>query len=286
MKIALLPNFTRQKTFEITQSICDELENLNTEYGLLKYDKAYYKNNKATYMEIDKLLSWCDVVISIGGDGSFLNAGKKAIKYNKPILCVNAGTLAFMAGLEANELNLLKKLVYGEYTMDRRIMLDVKLLRDGKVMMQDFCVNDVVLARGAKLKICDLAVDCDGKRINTYRGDGVIIATPTGSTAYSLTAGGPVVNPATESIIMTPICTQSLFARAIIFSSENELSMYSTINATNTKLYLSLDGDDAINVKKDDKIVIKKSKKTADFIRIKSDEFFDVLNKKLTYRRT
>ena len=285
MKIALLPNFTREKSYEITKNICIELDKLNTEYALLNYDKVYFDYDNAKYMNIEQLLLWCDIVIAVGGDGSFLNAAKKAVKYNKPILCVNAGRLAFMAGLEGNELELLKKLADGECKMDKRMMLDVKLLRDGKVIAEDFCINDVVLARGAKLKMTDINVDCDGKRINKYRADGVIIATPTGSTAYSLSSGGPVVNPSTESIILTPICTQSLFARSIIFSHENELSMYTDNNSTNTELYLSFDGEETINVRKGDRILITKAERYAEFIRIKSDEFFDVLNTKLADRR-
>ncbi len=285
MKIALLPNLTREKSFDITNNICSELDLLSAQYCLLKNHKNPFKLPQAKYMEIDEMLTWCDVVIAVGGDGSFINAAKKAVKYNKPILCVNAGRLAFMAGLEGDELKLLKKLTDGEYKMDKRLMLDAKLLRDGKVIAEDFCINDVVLARGAKLKMTDINVDCDNKRINTYRGDGVIVATPTGSTAYSLCSGGPVVNPSTESIILTPICTQSLFARSIIFSHENQLSIYPDEKSTNSELYLSFDGEEAINVRKGDKIVIEKSDRTAGFIRIKSDEFFDVLNTKLADRR-
>ena len=285
MKIALLPNFTREKSFNITTNICNELDSLGADYCLLKSKKIPLQLERAKYMAIDEMLIWCDAVIAVGGDGSFLNAAKKAVKYDKPILCVNAGRLAFMAGLEGDELKLLKKLTDGEYKMDRRLMLDAQLLRDGKVVAQDFCINDIVLARGAKLKMTDINVDCDNKRINTYRGDGVIIATPTGSTAYSLCSGGPVVNPSTESIILTPICTQSLFARSLIFSHENKLSLYPDESSTNSDLYLSFDGAETINVCKGDKIFIKKADRTAQFIRIKPDEFFDVLNNKLADRR-
>ncbi|MEG0979962.1 MAG: NAD(+)/NADH kinase, partial [Oscillospiraceae bacterium] len=264
MKIALLPNFTREKSYEITTNICKQLDELDAEYCLLKYEKKYFKNEKAKYMAIDELLIWCDVVIAVGGDGSFLNAAKKAVKYNKPILCVNAGRLAFMAGLEGNELKLLKKLTDGDYKMDKRLMLDVKLLRDGKVIAEDFCINDVVLARGAKLKMTDIIVECDDKLINTYRGDGIIVATPTGSTAYSLSSGGPVVNPTTESIILTPICTQSLFARSIIFSHKNNLSIYPDESSMNSDLYLSFDGEETINVRMGDKITIKKDDRLAE----------------------
>lgn len=285
MKIALLPNFTREKSFEITKDICKQLNELGAQYSLLKSEKKNFKIDNGKYMSIEEIMLWCDIVIAIGGDGSFLNASKKAVKYSKPILCVNAGRLAFMAGLEGNEIKLLKKLIDGDYKMDKRLMLDVTLLRDGKVIAEDFCINDVVLARGAKLKMTDIIVECDDKLINTYRGDGIIVATPTGSTAYSLSSGGPVVNPSTESIILTPICTQSLFARSIIFSPDNRLSMYLDESSMNSDLYLSFDGEETINVRMGDKIVIKKADRFAEFIRIKSDEFFDVLNIKLADRR-
>ena len=282
LKIALLPNLTREKSKEVTVNICEWLEKYGAEYACLegyKEDFASIENMK--YMFFSNLITWCDVVISVGGDGSMLNAAKNTVDYQKPILCINAGRLAFMAGLESNELALLKNLIDGNYEIDRRMLLDVKVIRNGIVVSSDHCINDVVLARGSTLKITDINIDCDGKCINTYRADGIIVATPTGSSAYSLSAGGPVINPSIEAIVVTPICAQSLFARSIVFSAENKLDIYCDKNSTNTDLYLAFDGEKSQNIGVGDVISITKSDKYANFIRIKNEAFFEILNNKL-----
>lgn len=283
MKIALLPNLTREKAQEITVDICGWLEKYGAEYACTdRYRKRLSSVKKMRFMFFTELIEWCDIVISIGGDGSMLNAAKNTVDYGKPILCINAGRIAFMAGLESNELSLLKMLIDGNYNIDKRMLLDVKVIRNGIVISEDSCINDVVLARGAMLKITDINVDCDGKRINTYRADGIIVATPTGSSAYSLSAGGPIINPSIEAIVVTPICAQSLFARSIVFSAENKIEIYSSKNSSNTDLYLAFDGERSQTVGVGDIISIKKSEKYAKFIRIKNDEFFEIFDKKLT----
>ena len=220
MKIALLPNLTRDRAQEVTIDICKWLDEYGAEYACLDgYKKPFESVENMKYMFFTDLISWCDVVISVGGDGSMLNAAKNTVDYEKPILCINAGRLAFMAGLESNELSLLKELIDGNYYIDKRMLLDVKVIRDGIVINQDHCINDVVLARGATLKITDIDIDCDGKRINTYRADGIIVATPTGSSAYSLSAGGPVINPSIEAIVIildAVIETKRLYVQGLL----------------------------------------------------------------------
>ena len=282
MRIALMPNLTREKAYGVTIEICSWLDKYGAEYACL--DDAYETFSDISnmkHMAFPELIPWCDVVITVGGDGSVLNAGKQIVDYKKPILAINAGRLAFMAGLESNELELLKNLIDGNYRLDRRMLIDVKVKRDGKTIIEDSCINDVVLARGQMLKITDIDVDCDGKRSSTYRADGVIVATPTGSSAYSLSAGGPVINPSMEAIVVTPICPQTLFSRSTVFSAENKIEIYCDEKSSNTDLYLSLDGGESINIGLSDRIEITKSEKTAEFIRIKSDAFFEILNKKL-----
>ena len=210
-----------------------------------------------------------------------LHAAKRIVDYDKPILCINAGRLAFMAGLERDELSLLKNLSSGDYFIDRRMLIDVSLVRNGEVIKQGQCINDAVLCRGEDLKISDINVDCDGRRINTYRADGVIVATPTGSSAYSLSAGGPVIDPGIEAIVVTPICAQSLFARSIVFSSENRIAVYVDPKSSTQNQVLCFDGEETLHVEAEDVIYATKSKKYVNFIRIKNDSFFDILNKKL-----
>ena len=282
MKIALMPNLTREKAKDVTFEICSWLDKYGAEYACLEgnYD-VFSSVANMQHMNFSELLPWCDVVISVGGDGSVLNAAKQTVDYKKPILAINAGRLAFMAGLESNELELLKNLIDGNYKIDRRMLLDVTVKREGSEIMTDSVINDVVLARGSLMKITDINVDCDGKRSNTYRADGVIVATPTGSSAYSLSAGGPVINPSMEAIVVTPICPQTLFSRSTVFSSENKIELRCDPNASNKELYLSLDGGPTIEFGPNDIIEITKSGKVADFIRIKNDAFFEILNKKL-----
>ncbi len=282
MNIALLPNLTREKAKDVTAEICSWLTEYGAEYATLNENSDVFSSiGSMSFMEFDELLKWCHVVISVGGDGSMLRAAKLTVDYEKPILCINAGRLAFMAGLESDELKLLKKLIDGEYIIDRRMLLDVSVKRGEKEIFSSECINDVVLARGATLKITDICVNCDGKLINTYRADGIIVATPTGSSAYSLSAGGPVINPSIEAILVTPICPQSLFARSIVFSDKNKIDIYCGEKTMNTDLFLSCDGEESKTVTKGDIISVKKSEKYAKFIRIKNDEFFEILNNKL-----
>ncbi|MBQ0135871.1 MAG: NAD(+)/NADH kinase [Oscillospiraceae bacterium] len=282
MKIALMPNLTREKAKDVTFEICEWLDKYGAEYACIDNDYSVFASiNNMKHMPFDELLNWCDVVISVGGDGSVLNAAKQTINYMKPILCINAGRLAFMAGLESDELELLKNLIDGNYEIDQRMLLDVTVIKNGKITMNSSCINDVTLARGELFKITDINVDCDGKRSNSYRADGVIVATPTGSSAYSLSAGGPIINPSIEVIVVTPICPQTLISRSTVFSSENEITLYCDEKSSNTHLFLSLDGDSAIDIGLGDAIKIKKSEKVAKFIRIKNDAFFEILNKKL-----
>lgn len=181
MKIALLPNLTRSHTLSVTDDVCKYLEKYNAEYYFETEtaEKICHKI-KAVGLPETELLSLCDVVIAIGGDGSLIHAARKAVKYKKPILGVNAGNLAFMAGIEKNELELLKELIEGNYTIDKRMMLDVTVKNGSCEKTLDCCLNDVVIARGEQIKLVKLNVECDGQQINDYYADGIIISTPTG----------------------------------------------------------------------------------------------------------
>lgn len=279
MKIALLPNLTRKNALKVSLEVCKKLDELNAYYMVKIEDRKLFEKTKAEFLSQDEMISECDVIITVGGDGTIIHAAKAG----KPILGINAGRIAFMAGLESAELDMLKNLIDGNYENDRRMMLKADVCdSDGNVVKTCFCVNDVVVARGRQIKMEDISVEHNGKLINNYTADGVIISTPTGSTAYSLSAGGPVVDPQIESILLTPICTHSLFSRALIFKPDSVFRLYSP---TSAELSLSCDGEDTVTVPGDHYVLVTKAEIYGDFIRIKNETFLEILNSKLAQRR-
>ena len=281
MKIALLPNLTRENAEKITLDVAARLDKLKIEYSVLSEDKNKLPHLNCSAYEIDELIRTSDIVITIGGDGTIIHAAKYAARYGKKILGINAGRLAFMAGLESNELDLLNNLINGDYFVDSRMLLEINLISDGEIIKTDYCMNDAVIGRGNRIRLEDIEVECNGRSVGSQLADGIIVATPTGSTAYSLSAGGPVVDPSVRGILLTPICAHSLFSRSLFFSENSELTIKGK-----SDLSLSCDGEDSTVIEKGQCVLVKKADFTADFLRIKSDTFFDVLNSKLSERRS
>lgn len=283
MKIGIVPNFTREKALEVTVNTTEYLKKLNIEFY---FDKSTIIDFPIAMSEdkfLDDLYSIVDIVIAIGGDGSFIHTAKTAALHKKPVLCINAGNLAFLAGLEGNELELLEKLISGEYITDKRLLLEVTAKNDNECKFMGYCLNDVSVARGKDIRLIDLDVFCDNRKINSYRADGVIISTPTGSTAYSWSAGGPVIDPNLQCIMLTPICTHSPLNRSLVFNDKSYLTVKASM-ASVQGISVSTDGENSISLPSNTEINISKSEFYAEFIRIKSDEFFDILNSKLTQR--
>ncbi len=284
MVIAIKPNLTRENAFHVTENVIKELKKL----GASIYLCDEFKDNLSTlcvdFLPEDELYEKCDVMIAIGGDGTIIHSAYKCARNGKLILGINAGRLAFMAGLEEHELHLLKSLIEGKYEIDSRMMLRADLYGDNKLLSTTYCINDVVIARGTALKMCDMSVMCDGRKVNDYYADGIIVSTPTGSTAYALSAGGPVIDPSIESISLTPICTHTLFSRSMIFKPDSVIEV-SVKNPQTGEPLLSCDGGEAIVLSENNKVIIKKAEFSAKFIRIKTDTFIDVLSQKLAQRR-
>lgn len=278
MRFALQPNLTRENAFEVTLEVCAKLDELNACYIIALENKASFAGTKANFLPYDDMLKTCDVLITIGGDGTIIHAAKSAVLWSKPILGINAGRLAFMAGLERHEINLLGNLLSGNYSVDKRMMLKTQLVRGSDILASEYCINDTVVSRAGRTKPVELTVECRGRHLINYFADGLIIATPTGSTAYSLSAGGPIVDPVLESILLTPICAHSLFARSFILNTDSEFSVKAL---SGSDVSFSCDGEDPVTIPEDCCLNIGKAEVSAEFIRIKSDTFMDVLNSKL-----
>lgn len=221
LKIGIVPNFTREKALEVTVNTIEYLEKLNIEFYFDKSTVIDFPISINDDKFLDNFYSAVDVVIAIGGDGSFIHTAKTAALHKKPVLCINAGNLAFLAGLEGNELQLIEKLITGDFTTDKRLLLEVTAKTNNDCKFMGYCLNDVVVARGKDIRLVDLDVFCDDRKINSYRADGVIISTPTGSTAYSWSAGSPVIDPNLQCIMLTPICTHSPLNRSLVFNDKS-----------------------------------------------------------------
>lgn len=282
MKIALMPNLTRKEAYSVTCGICESLDALGASYSFLPEYEADFSSTNASFLPEAEALESCSAVIAVGGDGSIIHAAKTAAKYHKPILGVNAGRLAFMAGLEDNELHLLSRLIEGDYTLDKRLMLKASVLKGNEIISTDYCVNDCLVTNEEKQRMSEIDVSLGGSCFNSYLCDGVLVATPTGSTAYSLSAGGPIVDPELESILMTPICPHSLVGRSLVFRPNAVIGIAS---ADEVALCLSADGAEPQKIEPGCRAEIKAAEFTADFIRIKSENFIDILYRKLAQRR-
>lgn len=283
MKISIFPNFNNDGVLQTCEEICKELDKLGVEYSVAKCNESDETGTLPLFFDTNELIENCDIVIVVGGDGTTLNVAKAASLHNKLTLGINAGRLGFMSGLERDELSLLNRLVSGDYEVEKRMMINARLMSENGT--QDFiCLNDAVITRGDLARLIDVTVKSDGRVITKNRADGMIIATPTGSTAYSMAAGGPVVSPDNSCFVVTPICPHSLVNRSIVFSSDKELEI-TVENDKNNTSYLSIDGEKSVTVTKNSKIIISKSEYVAKLIKIKPDSFYEILNKKLLERR-
>ena len=280
--VILTPNPYRDKNFQTVRGAMQILKDAGINPRLclpFEVDRSYDLPKDLHFNRLDRELPNADMVICFGGDGTILHMAKAATRKGIPILGANIGTMGFMAELESTELDKLARIARGDYTLDSRMMLDVTVQRDRDIIFHDICLNDAVVTKGAVARIVHLAVKCDGIQAMECGGDGVIISTPTGSTAYSYSAGGPIVEPEAENIIITPICAHEMGSRSIVASDKRVVTVEMVQNARRNA-YLSVDGGRAVRLNMGDIATIKKSHLTTKLVRLKDRSFYDVVNAK------
>lgn len=281
-RVIVTPNPYRDKNFATVRRAMDILRASGLDVRLclpFEVDKSYELPRDLRFSRLDRELPNADMVICFGGDGTILHMAKAATRHNLPILGVNIGTMGFMAELESTELDQLSRLSKGDYTLDKRMMLDVSVLQGDKVLFHDLCLNDAVVTKGAIARVVHLSVKCDGVQAMEFGGDGVIVATPTGSTAYSLSAGGPIVEPEANNILATPICAHDVGSRCMVASEKRVITVELTRNARRNA-YLSVDGGRALRLNLGDKTVIRKADLTTKLVRLQERSFYDLVNMK------
>ena len=280
MNIVLFPNFTKPNALPTAQKLCLKLHELGIDiYTDSEYKKDFVGENFINYGDMDDITAECEVIIAIGGDGTILKASHYASEYDKPLLGVNTGHLGFMASMEIDELDNISRIKTHDYTIETRMMLDVVQMRENSVISSFTALNDVVVARPYS-NICSYEISTDGIVVSSIRSDGVVFSTPTGSTAYALSAGGPIVEPLMETIQMTPICPHSLSSRTMLFTADRRLEIRHSSSDDN-EIYFSVDGKFECLFGKDDYLVISRSNKRLRLIDIKGNSFFDAVNNKL-----
>ena len=280
--VILTPNPYRDKNFQTVRAAMKVLKDAGMEPRLclpFEVDRSYELPKDLRFHKLDRELQNAEFVICFGGDGTILHMAKAATRKNLPILGVNIGTMGFTAELESTELDQLARLANNEYTLDKRMMLDVVVQRDRDIIFHDIGLNDVVITKGAIARIAHLAVKCDGVEAMQCGGDGIIVATPTGSTAYSLSAGGPIVEPEASNILITPICAHDVMSRCIVASEKRVITVELTLNARRFA-YLSVDGGKALRLNLGDVVTVRKSHLETKLIRLKDRSFYDVVNMK------
>lgn len=283
MKIVLSSNPFRDKGLKAAQTAARIL----TESGV---DSVYclpfaLEGNTAdlpgnlTFRDLRTELKSADLLICFGGDGTILHAAKHASSHQVPILGVNMGSVGFMANLEYSELPLLSRLREGGYRIETRMMLDVSVVREGKQIYRDRALNDAVVTKGAIARVIDLKVSADGTPIAGFSADGIIVSSPTGSTAYSMSAGGPIVEPTADTIIVTPICPHTLDLRPFVLGGERKLTVGMGKNSRKAA-YLSVDGGKAFKLMPGDSVAVSRSSVRTRLVQLSGRNFYEVVNQK------
>ena len=287
MKIILCPNPFRDKGLKAARST----ERLLSAAGVHTEYCFPFPVEKSNIGEIDPAIKIkemktelpdADFLVCFGGDGTILHAAKDASSFGVPIVGVNMGSVGFMAELEQGELLQLTRLISGEYSLENRMLLDVRVIREGRVIFRSTALNDAVITKGAVARVIDLQVYGDKILISNVFGDGVILHL-TGSTAYSLSAGGPIVEPTAENIIMTPISAHTLQAKAMVLDKNRLIDIVVPKQSRKTA-YLSVDGGKAFKLFSGDTVEVSRSRRCLCLVKLSDKSFYEMINHKLERR--
>ena len=284
-KIAIVTNYNITDKLSAAMEVAEKLSvHVKELYVPDVYKERIFRshNHKSffTYLSFDEIYSKCDLIVAIGGDGVMLEAARRATPCGIAILGINMGRVGYMTELEMNELDLLDKIFADEFYLDERAMLRVEIRSNkGQSRFSAYALNEAVIAKGATARIIDLELSDNGRLVSEYRADGIVVATPTGSTAYSLSAGGPIVDPKLSCFCVTPICPHSLVARPLVFPDSAVLEIKNTCVREKT-LHLTVDGKATFDLFYGDTVVITKAAISTKLLRIKDEDFYSKIRMK------
>lgn len=285
MKIVLSSNPYRDKGLRAALEAKQILEQLGTQTALCLPFKPQRGEHlelpqQAQISELEKELPSADMLVCFGGDGTILHAARDALRHQVPILGINMGSVGFMAELERGELQKLKDVVAGKFRIEQRMMLQVKVFRGGKLLHEEFALNDAVISKGSMARVAEVEVLADQVQAAAITGDGVIVSTPTGSTAYSMSAGGPIVEPTSQCIIVTPVCAHQLTVRSMVLAPERTVTVRLP-KGSRKQLYLAVDGGKAVRIGTGERVEISRAECTTKLVVLQNHNFYQLLHQKL-----
>ena len=281
-RVILTPNPYRDDDFHTVRAAEQILRNAGLETRIclpFEVDKSFPLPKDIRFSRLDREINNADALICFGGDGTILHIAKTATRHRLPVLGVNIGTMGFIAELESSELSELTNLATGNFRLDPRMMLDVTVRRGRDVVFHDIALNDITIGKGNMARIVHLRVCCDGVEAMNFGGDGLVLSTPTGSTAYNLSAGGPIVEPDARVMLATPICPHDIMTRGIVASDKRTITVELS-NTARRNAYLSVDGGRSVRLNMGDVANITCSKLETKLIRMKNRSFYDIMNVK------
>lgn len=275
-------NECKDANFYLTDTIKKYLEDngKECEVEVMDDEKIYEREGAAFYQDGNAP----DAVIVLGGDGTMLRAARDFVEEGIPLLGVNLGTLGYLAEVDkANIVSALEKLIKGDYFIEERMMLEGSVLRDGKVMTSTMALNDISVLKSLPYRAINFDVYVNGQFLKSYGADGVIVSTPTGSTGYNLSAGGPIVEPCADLLVMTPVCPHTINSRSIVLSGEDEvfIEIKDAKNGGVQDAFAMSDGAAHFELKTGDSFVMKRSDYRTRIIKLNKVSFLEVLQQKM-----
>lgn len=281
--IGVVPNLIKDSNLQITGYITKWLN----DHGMMPYmtgEGAKRLEGQVIATSEDTFYDLCDVLIVIGGDGTILGEAERASKKALPIIGVNLGRLGFLADIEPGEIDLaLEKLILGDYKIEKRMMLQATVIAPDGTKSVYHGLNDINVTRGSFARIVEFEIRVNDELSDIYRADGVIVASPTGSTAYNLSAGGPIVVPHANTYVVTPICPHTIYSKSIMLCAEDKVRI-KTLEETND-MALSIDGQFKVFLTPQHEVYVERSPYVTQLIKISDRKFFEILRQKIVERR-
>lgn len=290
MRALLMPCWDRPYALDVTEKVARQLK----DHGIEPYSDEKMKTTLSsqiiTYIPFEQGLCEADLFVSIGGDGQLISCSKYAQEYDKLLCGVNAGRLGFLSTMEYHETERFARLASGDYTVEPRMLLTLEIQKKGESIPRKYhALNEIVVAGGGPMaRMVEMSLYCNEDFVETYLADGIIFATPTGSTAYSLSAGGPILSPVLDSINVTPICSHSLTARTMIFSPKEKLSVSPLDHQAHWdhggRIVFTIDGHEAVKLEPGDKNQIRTSSQVVKLVSFSDRPFYKVMREKFIER--